>query len=64
MRGSLGRLFCDDAGQELIEYALVGATIGIAMAVSFHLILAVLATAYQNWLAAFDGLWEPPVPGG
>jgi Flp pilus assembly pilin Flp len=64
MRGSMGRLFRDESGQELVEYALVGATIGLAMAVSFHLILAVLATAYQSWLGAFDGLWEPPVPGG
>jgi len=58
------RLLRDDGGQDVVEYALLAATIGLSAALSFELIASVIGVAYQGWQGNINGLWEPPAPGG
>jgi Flp pilus assembly pilin Flp len=62
--GLFRRLWREDEGQDMVEYALLAATIGLAAAASFQVILSLIGVAYRAWLGAIDGLWEPPAPGG
>jgi Flp pilus assembly pilin Flp len=52
----------DDRGQDLIEYALLTAIIGV----SGVLILSVIATrmgpAYRGWNTAAQNAWQPCAP--
>lgn len=56
MHTALSRLFREDDGQDLVEYALLTATIGIAGAVAFTVLRDTMADVYANWL-------DPNVPG-
>jgi Flp pilus assembly pilin Flp len=51
-----------DAGQDLVEYALLAVTIGIAGAGLWGVIAASLGTAYASYDTSVQGLWEPPPP--
>ncbi len=57
----LGFIFGDD-GQDIIEYALLSATIGLSAAVVFDLIAEGIAFAYSSWDGTTQGLWEPEDP--
>ena len=60
------RLAFEDHGQDLVEYALLAATIGIAGAVAWPAIVDSMRTAYLEWDTGVQDLWEPvdPVGGG
>jgi Flp pilus assembly pilin Flp len=58
------RLLGDDEGQDIVEYALLAATIGLSAAASYELMLSVIGGAYRGWVSNVNGLWEPPAPGG
>lgn len=60
------RLFIsDDRGQDLIEYALLSAFIGICCVVVWENIEDLIATVYANRDASIQGLSEcTPDPGG
>ena len=60
------RLAFEDHGQDLVEYALLAATIGIAGAVAWPAIVDSMGTAYLGWDTGVQDLWEPvdPVGGG
>jgi Flp pilus assembly pilin Flp len=64
VRAALARLLADDSGQDLVEYALLAATIGLACAAGFQTMLALIGTAYRRWTTNIDALCEPPLPGG
>ena len=64
MGSVLLRLLRDDEGQDVVEYALLAATIGLSAAVSFQLILSVIGVAYRGWVTNINGLWEPPPAPG
>jgi len=64
VRSEVARLLADDSGQDLVEYALLAATIGLACAASFQTLLALIGTAYRRWNTNLDALCEPPLPGG
>ena len=49
-------------GQDLIEYALLTATIGFAGAVAFALLSTNVNDAYSSWDAGVNDLWVPPEP--
>jgi Flp pilus assembly pilin Flp len=53
----------DDRGQDLIEYALLTAGLGIAGAATWPLIVTSIGTAYRTLDINTQNLWEPPPPG-
>jgi len=60
----LGRLFTEQDGQDLIEYALLTGLIAVGGALVFPSIRTKMAAAYQSWLTGAQDLWEPPAPTG
>jgi Flp pilus assembly pilin Flp len=56
------RLFADEQGQDLIEYALLTTVIGLASIAVFDLIRAAIANAYTTYNAATNSNWYPPDP--
>lgn len=62
----LRRLAIETGGQDLVEYALLTAFIGMAGAAAWDLIRTGLGTVYGSWVTAVWNLWEPenPVGGG
>lgn len=57
------RLLVDDRGQDIIEYALLTAAIGIAGAVTWPLITDAIGAAYAAFDADTQAIWEVPDPG-
>jgi len=64
MRTLLVRLVADEAGQDLIEYALLTTTVGFASALAFDLIGSAIANTYGSWETGVNSHWESPDPGG
>ena len=59
------RFICDDQGQDLIEYALLSASIGICCVVVWPTIVDALELAYQGWDTNVQDLSScTPDPGG
>ena len=58
------RLLCGDDGQDVIEYALLSAFIGLAGLGAVGLILQAFQTGYLSWDSTTQGLWVPPDPAG
>jgi Flp pilus assembly pilin Flp len=58
----LARLWTDDTGQDLIEYALLTTVIGLASIAVFDLIRGAIAFAYQSWNTSANSNWYPPDP--
>jgi Flp pilus assembly pilin Flp len=55
----------DDSAQDLVEYALLAAFIGISGYVALSAIAPALASTYSTWLDPSTGvpsLWDPPAP--
>jgi Flp pilus assembly pilin Flp len=63
-RGLFARLVFDETGQDLIEYGLLAATIGIAGVLIFPLIQAKLGPAFSRWGSSVQGICTPANPGG
>lgn len=62
--GLLAALWRDERGQDLVEYALLTAAVGLASAASWPLIADAIGQAYRNLDTNTQGLWDPPAPGG
>lgn len=60
----LKRLVVDDDGQDVVEYGLLAAIIGIAGYLLFPQIENAMEAAYQSWGAESYDLWCPDDPGG
>ena len=58
----LRQLVKDDAGQDLIEYALLTGIIAIAGILLFPTIQSKMAAAYQAWNDNAQAIWETPPP--
>lgn len=54
----------DERGQDLIEYALLTAAVGVAGVATWPFIATSIGTAYRALDTNTQGLWEPPPPGG
>jgi len=52
----------DDAGQDLIEYALLALFIGVAALVAWQAIATAIGTSYPSYDSGVQGIWEPPDP--
>jgi Flp pilus assembly pilin Flp len=57
------RLFRDEQGQDLVEYALLTAVIGFAGLAVFGILLNVISNSYGSQEAAVNNAWVPPDPG-
>jgi Flp pilus assembly pilin Flp len=58
----LRELAADDQGQDLIEYALLTAAIGLAAVATWSLVADGIENAYQGVDTATQDLWEVPAP--
>jgi len=63
--GFVRRFISDDDGQDVIEYALITALIGVVGILTLRGIQAAVGTTYSSWTDPATGtpsLWEPPEP--
>jgi Flp pilus assembly pilin Flp len=60
--GWLRRFLADESGQDLVEYALLAAIIGVAGALVLPGIGPKMSTLYQQWGNQVYNAWEPPAP--
>jgi Flp pilus assembly pilin Flp len=63
--GLLARFRRDDGAQDLVEYALLAAFIGVAGWAVIITLPAVMGTTYASWLDPNNGVpgqWDPPEP--
>jgi Flp pilus assembly pilin Flp len=56
------RLLTDDRGQDLIEYGLLAAIIGIAGSLVLPQIGPKMANAFNLWGGQVYNAWQPPNP--
>ena len=63
-RALLARLFADESGQDLVEYALLTMVVGFAGAVAAPWISNAVNFAYGEWVRETNDLWESPPPAG
>ena len=59
---SLHDLFAGDEGQDLVEYALLGAFIGVAGVVVWQSIAGLVGQLYTEYNTNVPLYWEPPDP--
>ncbi len=62
-RRAVIRLFTDDDGQDLVEYALLTGIVALAAAIALPAASA-LGDIYETWNDNIQDLWEPPPPSG
>ena len=61
----LHRLITDDSGQDVVEYALLGAIVGIASIATWQLLVTTVADVYSAADADVQGVSGcTPDPGG
>ena len=63
--GLLRRLIREDSGQDLVEYALLAGTVGIAGWLTLQVIDQTVFDTYSSWIDPTIGtpsVWEPPEP--
>jgi hypothetical protein len=60
----LRRLYGDETAQDLVEYALLTAAVGLAGAVAAPFIADAISFAYGSWVDETNNLWESPPPTG
>ena len=63
MKHQIIEFFRSDAGQDLIEYALLSGAIGLVGVVVWQNITTGMGTAYLGWDTGTQNLWEPLNPG-
>ena len=58
------KLLRDEAGQDLVEYALLTTTIGFAGIFVWSLVGTAISGTYSSWVSGVDSLAVPPAPSG
>jgi Flp pilus assembly pilin Flp len=58
----LERLFADRRGQDLVEYALLGASLALAGFLVMSTLDDVINAVYTSWDTATQAIWEPEDP--
>ena len=56
------RLITDDRGQDLVEYILLGALVGLASLILANVMPGVMNAVYVSWDSATQSLWYPDAP--
>jgi Flp pilus assembly pilin Flp len=64
MNDLLRKLIVREEGQDILEYALLTASIGLAGAATWPLVSQALGTAYSTLDSQTQNLWAPPNPAG
>jgi len=64
VKSLITRLIHDDRGQDLIEYALLTAGLGLAGAAIWPAITAAVGVVYTGLDTTTQNLWQAPDPGG
>lgn len=62
----LRRLRCEQDGQDIVEYALLAAFLGIAGWAVLMTLTDTMGTTYASWIdpnVGVPALWNPPEPG-
>jgi hypothetical protein len=62
MTSLLFRLTVDDEGQDLVEYVLLTAVVGLAIIVAINLLDDVMRITYVSWDGSMQAIWEPQDP--
>ncbi|MGH7900013.1 MAG: Flp family type IVb pilin [Candidatus Binatia bacterium] len=62
MRSTLRELLLGDRGQDLVEYALLAAFIGLTSLAAWVAIQSAIQNGYIAWDTAEQNEWEPPNP--
>jgi len=57
------RLFGEESGQDIIEYALLALLIGVVGVFTWRAIATTIGVNYQSYDSGVQGVWEPPDPG-
>jgi Flp pilus assembly pilin Flp len=63
-RQFLKRFTKEEYGQDLLEYALLGAFVAILTMAGLRVIENVMGTRYGQWDLDEQNLWRPPNPSG
>ncbi len=53
----------EDGGQDIIEYVLLTAALGLSTIAAWPLIEAAIGSSYRQLDTNTQGLWQPPNPG-
>jgi Flp pilus assembly pilin Flp len=61
---ALSRLVRDERGQDLVEYALLTGTVGLAAIATWPLIVTAIGQAYTALDGNTQAIAAPPNPGG
>ena len=56
------RWLTDESGDDLVEYALLAAAVGIAGAAALALLPGIINNVYTSWDTATQDAWEPQDP--
>ena len=64
VRGFLQRLRHDETGQDVVEYALLTAFLGLCALTAWTSLRNALGANYTSTEAGVQSLWEPPPPSG
>ncbi len=62
MRGAMTTFVTDETGQDLIEYALLTAFVGLVGAAAWVAIRAGIGAAYLSWNTGVNDQWQSPAP--
>ena len=62
MKRFLCRWLAEEDGQDLVEYLLLGATVGFASLVVMNTFDDVIRVVYASWDASTQYIWEPQDP--
>lgn len=58
----VGRLLADDSAQDLVEYALLGAFIGVVSVLVWQNIASLIGVRYAEYNTNVNTLWASPEP--
>jgi hypothetical protein len=58
----LHRLWTEDSSQDLVEYALLAAGLGLATYAGWVAVQNAIHNSYGSWDTNQQNLWEPPDP--
>ena len=64
IRSVVSRLASEEQGQDLVEYALLAATVALTMVVSINFILTQMGSSYTQSVVNVGNQWQTPEPSG
>ena len=64
MRSLMTRLLGEDAGQDLVEYALLATFVGLLSIFAFGAVQTAIRVTYGAWNTSNNSNWQMPEPSG